>query len=497
MRRTRLPQPRQINDRHDMSTFFNYASRRTTRDLSVAFVYPIFAARECIAFGIHQHFLLHGRRSFSLGARRGMSTNLLQGRRAVTVFKRKPCSRPSARTRASHSIRNSSSLSRFRANEREQKKRLEEIRPEIFSPEPKYRDINLRPGTSSTPSDLSDLRPPAFDNVEYPEPGADGNISILQRLQYYKKLGGAHYRFYKAGLVQVWQNNKERRKVLKRLGPTWGKPSMLHICAMLGREWEPKDGSPPKLTRKEYQLCLHTSRDMHRLGPFAIVLIIFGEWTPLVMPLAFIPEVCHRPKDRIKLAERWCKRVEYFGSRFDDKDNGTKQTAPETDEKTSIPTKSELPVPLHRRLLWGYAADATFLVKPARFVPLGLSAFLTRHGRALIPRHHEILADTVLIMREGGFGKLTAEDIADYCMKCASPHFYDHAKLALKDGVHPATESMRKHMAPILEKHARRMLDVDWTRLNPSHWWVQECHVRLGGDPDAPDAWVRPLLKSP
>lgn len=184
----------------------------------------------------------------------------------------------------------------------------------------------------------------------------------------------------------------------------------------------------------------------------------------------------------MKIAQRWCKRCEYMLSKFNDKiDLVVGDTGKE-------PTAGPL-TQFHRYLLWAYTADVSMKLKLLPYIPLRWSAWLAGPG-TLIPRHSEILADTVLILREGGFGKLGAEDICEYAMNCGSTRFWAEAKIALKNGVHPANEAMRKQMVPILEQHAKRMLDVDWTRLDPGYWWLQERHVRSGGDPSAPDAFA-------
>ncbi|EXJ89935.1 hypothetical protein A1O3_03002 [Capronia epimyces CBS 606.96] len=409
-----------------------------------------------------------------------MSTNLPQCRRAVTFLHQKPCGRHNAVSLSVLPIRDKSTLSHTRLRGQVKRRRLQETRPELFTSKPTYLPLNLE--AEGEPSDLSCLRPPILEYVEQPKPGEGGKIPIGQRLKYWQRLATTHAKFYKDGVVRVWQNNKERRKILQRLGPTWGKPGKLHICAMLGREREPKDGRPPKITRKEYQLCLRTRSDIHRLVPFAIVLAVFGEWTPLVMPLAFIPEVCHRPSDRMKTAERWCKRRDYFHSK------ANKDIFLAADKNAGVDKEKSLKATLNRYLLWGYVADATFWIKLTPYIPRSWNAYLALNGLAFIPRHHEILADTVLIMREGGFGRLSAEDISEYCMKCASARFYLEARVALQNGVHPANEAMRKRMAPILEQHAKQMLDIDWTRLAPRFWWMQELTVRSG---NAPDAWYK------
>jgi hypothetical protein len=115
-------------------------------------------------------------------------------------------------------------------------------------------------------------------------------------------------------------------------------------------------------------------------------------------------------------------------------------------------------------------------------------AWRTIYWRGLAIRHVEILADTVLILREGGFNKLSTEDVVDYCIRSGSLSFLKFAR-NVKRGESPTTAAMRRTMVPILEQHAKKMVDCDWPRLRPSFWAWQEFLNRFAND-TAPDSWA-------
>lgn len=104
-------------------------------------------------------------------------------------------------------------------------------------------------------------------------------------------------------------------------------------------------------------------------------------------------------------------------------------------------------------------------------------------------RQFEILADTILILREGGFSKLSAEDIADYCLRSGSFIFFGFVREAVTQKNNPVTEAMRRVVVPRLEQHARRMVECDWQRLPLHLRFMQEQLVR-SSDPKAAESWV-------
>ena len=88
----------------------------------------------------------------------------------------------------------------------------------------------------------------------------------------------------------------------------------------------------------------------------------------------------------------------------------------------------------------------------------------------LVRRGREILADTVLIRREGGFDNLEPVEICEYVNKFFCPTFIRGEQKGLKStGKILWSDEFAKRQIPLLEDRASHMLDVDWDRIPESH----------------------------
>lgn len=137
---------------------------------------------------------------------------------------------------------------------------------------------------------------------------------------------------------------------------------------------------------------------------------------------------------------------------------------------------------LHRQLLYSYAVQSpfSFLIP---YCPLNLRPVADRvFWRYRAAHHMHVLLDTVLIMREGGFRKLSSQDIYDYCLKTGNSLFMtkwlSRAKFTKSL---PISEAMAKEMAPLLDAYAERLLKRDWTRIPMGNRWCVEQLTRLYG----------------
>ncbi|SMQ55440.1 unnamed protein product [Zymoseptoria tritici ST99CH_3D7] len=128
----------------------------------------------------------------------------------------------------------------------------------------------------------STLPPP----LKLPERG-DSSTPI-----YYFKIGRAYGSFYWLGLKAVWFNH-QAVKLLKARLP---KPA---------KEGGPgqERASPPlerlsHLTRAEHQLLARDAYDIGKLPFFGVLVCIFGEWLPLIVPFipSAVPGTCRIPK---------------------------------------------------------------------------------------------------------------------------------------------------------------------------------------------------------
>ncbi|KAK7530019.1 hypothetical protein IWX49DRAFT_385033 [Phyllosticta citricarpa] len=100
------------------------------------------------------------------------------------------------------------------------------------------------------------------------------------KMKYWFETGKAYLSFFKTGVRNVWANSKVARKLRKSKGN--------------------------ELTRAEFQLIVRSRHDVNRLPIFAIVLLVFGEFTPLVAPflVGVMPKTCRPPQTEEGLARR-------------------------------------------------------------------------------------------------------------------------------------------------------------------------------------------------
>ncbi|KAL8870884.1 MAG: hypothetical protein Q9174_003170, partial [Haloplaca sp. 1 TL-2023] len=107
----------------------------------------------------------------------------------------------------------------------------------------------------------------------------------IRALKFYYRTAKAYVTFYKTGVKAIYQNYKTLRHLRTRIPP--------------GRSAEQalRDG---QLSRAEYHLVRRTRSDVSRIPLFGLVLVICGEFTPLVVLFlgldAAVPRICHIPR---------------------------------------------------------------------------------------------------------------------------------------------------------------------------------------------------------
>ena len=115
----------------------------------------------------------------------------------------------------------------------------------------------------ATPNEA--VNPPASCRPPLLElPPTDPTAPFYKR---YFTIGRAYLAFYKAGFKQIFENVKIARKL--PLSPSWSIPKNL------------KEG---RITRAQYHLLLRTRSDISRIPLFALVFLVCGEFTPLLVP---------------------------------------------------------------------------------------------------------------------------------------------------------------------------------------------------------------------
>ncbi|KAL8771770.1 MAG: hypothetical protein Q9209_002961 [Squamulea sp. 1 TL-2023] len=128
-------------------------------------------------------------------------------------------------------------------------------------------------------------------------PTSEPNLPVTEKLKLYYKTGKAYLTFYKSGVKATWQNYKLTRQ-LRRQIPS-GKSA----------EQALRDGL---LSRAEYHLIRRTRRDVSRIPLFGLVLVICGEFTPLLVVFVGlsgpVPRTCHIPKQIESTREKLEKR---------------------------------------------------------------------------------------------------------------------------------------------------------------------------------------------
>ncbi|KAJ5624674.1 hypothetical protein N7510_000983 [Penicillium lagena] len=155
---------------------------------------------------------------------------------------------------------------------------------------PKKHEINPPPSTRPAPLVL----PEAVTET----------ASTSEKLTRYIAIGRAYLTFYKTGLKNVYHNYRASLPLRKTLRL----PAYIPI-------------SPPRLSgdknaasllgRAQFQLVRRSARDVRRMIPFTLILIVCGEFTPLVVPIfgnAVTPFTCRVPsqvsKERTLAAAR-------------------------------------------------------------------------------------------------------------------------------------------------------------------------------------------------
>ncbi|KAF2470268.1 uncharacterized protein BDR25DRAFT_334370 [Lindgomyces ingoldianus] len=211
--------------------------------------------------------------------------------------------------------------------------------------------------------------------------------------------GKAYIAFYKSGISHV----RSTARLAKSLGPK---------ARMVG-------AGSAVLTRAEWQVIRRSRRDMLRLPAFGILVLVMGEWLPLIAlwitPL--VPEVCRIPAQVRKELEK------------------LEKTRRERVEKMIMSVKEELR--LEGRHVVKLRAPQTVQVEEVRRLSrvdlISVSAKLDAHSRVLdyLPRIGPVVValrwglerklrylctDDDLIMKDGGWQGLGKEEVRRACV---------------------------------------------------------------------------------
>jgi hypothetical protein len=135
------------------------------------------------------------------------------------------------------------------------------------------------------------------------------SAGLAEKLKRYVEFGRAYVTFYKTGLKNVYRNYQASLPLRKQLGL----PAYLPVSPprTLSYNNPKKDSKESRLGRGQFQLVCRSARDVRRMIPFTIILIVCGEFTPLIIPIfgsAITPATCRIPsqveKERVGSAKR-------------------------------------------------------------------------------------------------------------------------------------------------------------------------------------------------
>jgi len=118
------------------------------------------------------------------------------------------------------------------------------------------------------------------------------------RFIYWFRIGRAYGTFYKEGIKAVWYNNKAARLLRERMSKEHGTSNVIEAA------------TKSLVSRSEWQLLARNKHDIGKLPVFGILVLIFGEWLPLLVPFipGAVPGTCLIPKQvqgmRLKAEER-------------------------------------------------------------------------------------------------------------------------------------------------------------------------------------------------
>ena len=219
----------------------------------------------------------------------------------------------------------------------------------------------------------SSTRPPPFILPEAP---------AKKNLGYYYKLGKASYSFYKNGIKAIYANYKLMRSIHARLSKDAKRMPRVELLEQ------------GLISRAEYHLLQRTIADLSRAPLFALIFLIFSEYTPLVV-VAFsgaVPRTLWIPKQVQRAREKQQKRR--------DTAKATWQQNPSS-ESQGLLTDPETTFSIGR-MMNAYPAwwDRFLPWKPVGVV------------RSRVQRRlHDVQVDDMAIERDGGFQELEEQEL--------------------------------------------------------------------------------------
>ncbi|KAF2641361.1 hypothetical protein P280DRAFT_375097, partial [Massarina eburnea CBS 473.64] len=144
--------------------------------------------------------------------------------------------------------------------------------------------------TVPVPQVLAKLNPP--DDTYAPELTIPAKKPGQNSFRYLWQCGKLYAAFYKKGIKNVTSTAKVARKLRAKAASSVGDGG----------------GGLGVLTRAEWQIVRRSRRDILRLPGFAVLVLVFGEWMPLIALYitGLVPEACRIPRQ----VERTLRKLE-------------------------------------------------------------------------------------------------------------------------------------------------------------------------------------------
>lgn len=284
-------------------------------------------------------------------------------------------------------------------------------------------------------------------------------IPLGEQAKYYFALGKSYLRFYKTGFQHIWVNYKEVRKIWRRLGVRHGRRvEQVVKYGLPSASGERERQTLPVLTRDDYQLLLRARHDLGKLLPFSIIFLICGEFTPFVILAigsAVVPYTCRIPQQEQRDFLRPVRIQSQYKAHLD-----------------NLHTQGAAAVSQWQlEFLEAYRLHLHPFTRP--FPVLGALWHRFVSGPRLRKHCEQVLCDTILIRREGGFSKLAPREVFLWSFKLGLPALTQHMEAVRLQGseVDPDSPELKKMVLPFVEAEARRMLSVDWRHVRPEDHW--------------------------
>ncbi|EME77994.1 uncharacterized protein MYCFIDRAFT_57472 [Pseudocercospora fijiensis CIRAD86] len=228
---------------------------------------------------------------------------------------------------------------------------------------------------------------------------------------YYFRIGRAYGSFYWVGIKAVWFNYQAATQLRER------------IRRQAGEKKVSRSQEFALMTRSEFQLLARNSHDIGKLPFFGLLVALFGEWLPVIVPFipGAVPGTCRIPKQiegmRKKAEER---RRSSFRQGISEpaEDQLRLEAAADANSSTEYPiSRKEYAAQMLSKLrddqLFHLSSTLNLHNRIWDRIQLPPPSFLLRRG---LSKHLSYLgSDDFLLERYGGAFKLSTEEVEIAC----------------------------------------------------------------------------------